>query len=313
MASSKKKSSLFDKLVTVILLMVVLVLAYLVGNNIVNGVQKQQEKGRRGGQSGPKSNEISVVVQDMEAETFIQTTTIGAEITNTLDSYSLSSEIGGKITKLLVQKNQSIKAGDIIAYVDPSVAGAQYKEQPVRSSLSGVIDDVKVYAGQTVSTSTAIATVGSVGELEITARLPERFLSTVEVGMNATFTTAAWPEEKLKATVKSISSTVNSSNRTFTAILSIEPDPRLKAGMYVTLDITTDIEENVLMLPTTAIGTYLGDPCVYVVEDGKAARRIVRTGKSEKDRTVVTEGLSVGDRVVVKGSVTEGAALKVVE
>ena len=312
MASSKKKSSIFDKLVTLILLLVVLVLAFLVGNNIVNGVQKQQTQGRKGNQ-GAKTNEISVVVQDMEEETFIQTTTIGAEITNTLDSYNLSSEISGKVTKLLVEKNQTIKAGDIIAYVDPSVAGAQYKEQPVKSSLSGVIDDVKVYVGQTISTSTAIATVGSVGDLEITAKLPERFLSSVEVGMDATFTTAAWPEEKLNATVKSISSTVNTSNRTFTAILSIEPDSRLKAGMYVTLDITTDIEENVLMLPTTAISTYLGDPCVYVVENGKAARRIVQTGKSEKDRTIVTEGLAVGDRVVVKGSVTEGASLNIVE
>ncbi len=312
MANEKRRSSIFDKLVTLILLAVVLVLAYLVGNNIVNGVQAQKSQPRKGGQSA-KTNEITVAVQNMEEETYIQITTIGAEITNTLDSYNLSSEIAGKVTRLLVEKNQTVKAGDIIAYVDPSVAGAQYKEQPVRSSLSGVIDEVNVYVGQTISTSTAIATVGSVGDLEITAKLPERLLSTVEVGMDATFTTAAWPEENLKAKVKSISSTVNTSNRTFTTILSIDPDPRLKAGMYVTLDITTDIEENVLMLPTTAISTYLGDKCVYVAEDGKAVRRIVSTGKSEKDRTVITEGLSVGDQVVVKGSVTEGATLNIVE
>ena len=300
-----------DRIVTLILRAVIIVLAVVILMKLVRNAGDVDMTRRQGGDV--RSNEISVMVQNMEKETFIQITTIGAEVTNALDSYSLTSDVGGKVTEILVEKNQSVSKGDIIAYVDPSVPGAEYKVQPVVSSLSGVIDDVKVYVGQTISSSTAIASVGSVGELEITAKLPERYLSTIKVGMEATFTTAAWPNDEMKATVKSISSTVNTSNRTFTVTLTVDPDERLKAGMYVTLSLTTDIEEGVLMLPTTAIGTYINDPCVYVVEDGKATRRLVTTGKSEKGRSIITSGLNVGERVVVKGTVTEGSALKIVE
>lgn len=309
--SNENRKLTFDRIVTLILLAVIIVLAVVILMKLVRNAGDVDMTRRQGGDV--RSNEISVMVQNMEKETFIQITTIGAEVTNALDSYSLTSDVGGKVTEILVEKNQSVSKGDIIAYVDPSVPGAEYKVQPVVSSLSGVIDDVKVYVGQTISSSTAIASVGSVGELEITAKLPERYLSTIKVGMEATFTTAAWPNEEMKATVKSISSTVNTSNRTFTVTLTVDPDERLKAGMYVTLSLTTDIEEGVLMLPTTAIGTYINDPCVYVVEDGKAARRLVTTGKSEKGRSIITSGLNVGERVVVKGTVTEGSALKIVE
>lgn len=309
--SNENRKLTFDRIVTLILLAVIIVLAVVILMKLVKKADESDMTGRHGGEV--RSNEISVMVQNMEKETFIQITTIGAEVTNALDSYSLTSDVGGKVTEILVEKNQIVSKGDIIAYVDPSVPGAEYKVQPVVSSLSGVIDDVKVYVGQTISSSTAIASVGSVGELEITAKLPERYLSTIKVGMEATFTTAAWPNEEMKAVVKSISSTVNTSNRTFTVTLTVDPDERLKAGMYVTLSLTTDIEEGVLMLPTTAIGTYINDPCVYVVEDGKATRRLVTTGKSEKGRSIITSGLNVGERVVVKGTVTEGSALKIVE
>ncbi|MCR5731619.1 MAG: efflux RND transporter periplasmic adaptor subunit [Sphaerochaetaceae bacterium] len=311
MSNENKKLS-FDKIVTLILVLVILVLAFLVGRNLLGNSEPNKKMNMRQG-GNVKASEISVMVQTMEKETFTQITTIGAEITNTLDNYGLTSDVGGKVTKLFVEKNQSVEKGDVIAYVDPSVAGAEYKAQPVISSLSGVIEELDVYVGQTITTSTSIAKVGSVGELEITAKLPERYLSTIEEGMKATFTTAAWPEEEMNATVKTISSTVNSSNRTFTVTLSVEEDERLKAGMYVTLNLTTDIEEDVLMIPTTAISTYLNEPCVYVEENGKAVRRIVTTGKREKGRSVITSGLNVGDRVIVKGTVTEGSALKVVE
>lgn len=308
---SEKKTSIFDKIVTIILLAVILILAVLVGKNIITSNQVKNNMPR---QAQNTSSTVNVSVQEIKPETYTQITTTGAEITTEqLSSYTITSEIGGKITKLLIGKDMAVKEGDIIAYVDPSVPGSQYKEQAVISSLTGTISSVNVYVGQTITTSTAIANVGGVGKLEIVAYLPERYLSTVKEGMKASFTTAAWPEESISATVKSISNTINASNRTFTATLSFDQDSRIKEGMYVTLSLVTDTEEGVFMVPSTALSTYLGDRVVYVVNGTNAERRTVTVGKSANAESVITSGLNAGDMVIVKGSVTNGSTINIVE
>lgn len=308
-----KKSSVVDKVATIILVAVVVYLAVMVGMSFSSTKSGTQDAKGMKPSDNSGSSTINVSVQTLKSETFVQTTTLGAEITNTLDSYNLSTDIGGKVTKLLVQKDADVKAGDIIAYIDPSVAGSQYKEQAVKSQLSGHISTVPVYVGQTVSTGATIATIGNVGDLEVEAYLPEKYLSTVTVGMKATFVTSAWPEDAINATVKSIGDTVDSSNRTFKVILSFDQDARLKSGMYVTLTLVTKTQDNVLMIPSTAVSAYLDSDVVYVVEDGTAKRRTVTKGDMSKGNVIITSGLSEGENVVVKGSVTDGSAVSIVE
>jgi multidrug resistance efflux pump len=79
---------------------------------------------------------------------------------------------------------------------------------------------VDSYVGQTITTSTVLGTIGSAGDLQVVVNLSERFLSTVSVGMKATFTTMAWPDEPFDdATISSISPKINASNRTFQVTL----------------------------------------------------------------------------------------------
>lgn len=304
----EKKKNAFDKIVTVILLAIVLALAAIVAKSMLE--KKPQQTPR---QAMDTTTTINVSVKDMQPETFIKTTTVGAEIVNKLSTYSLTSDVGGKITKLFVEKNQKVKKGDIIAYVDPSVAGSKYKEQPVVSSLDGTLSSVDVYVGQTITTSTAIATVGDVGDLEITAQLPERYLSVIKTGTDATFTTAAWPEETLHATIKSISTEVNKTNRTFTVTLTLDQDKRLKAGMYLTLTFVTEQKDDVFIIPTTAISSYLEDKCVYVVNGTAADRRTVEIDESYKGNSIISSGIIAGDKVIVKGSVTQDSQISIVE
>jgi membrane fusion protein, multidrug efflux system len=51
---------------------------------------------------------------------------------------------------------------------------------------------------------------------------------------------------------------------------------------------------------------------VFVVEEGKAAIRRIKTGGANGDDTIVTEGLSGGEQVIVEGlqSLRPGAAVR---
>lgn len=132
--------------------------------------------------------------------------------------------------------------------------------------------------------------------------------------MQAAFTASAWPDERFAATIKTISPTVNTTNRTVEVTLSIDrPDARLKEGMYVSLRLTIDQVDGALTIPSTALTTYLGEYVVYVA-DGENARRVpVTLGSANDTQTVITSGLKAGDQVITAGNVTEGTRISVVK
>jgi membrane fusion protein (multidrug efflux system) len=58
---------------------------------------------------------------------------------------------------------------------------------------------------------------------------------------------------------------------------------------------------NVLQIPRSAILEESGETSVFVVEDGKAMRRNVRTGYANSGMIEITEGLEDDDKVVTVG------------
>ncbi|AEV28739.1 RND family efflux transporter, MFP subunit [Sphaerochaeta pleomorpha str. Grapes] len=308
-----EKKPLFDTIVTLILVAICIILAAIIANNLLgNGTESKQMPMQRTEQ---QQSSVNVSVEPVKTGMFTKTTTIGAELQNSRETVSLTSSlVGGKLTSLTIKEGDSVQAGDSIGTVDPSTPGNQYKETSITAPVGGIVYSVDSYVGEQITTNTVLATLGQGGDLEIIAYLPERFLSTVEIGSKATFTTAAWPEESAEATVKMISPSINTSNRTFTVTLSVDKsDPRFKEGMYVKLNLITEEIDNCLTIPTDAITTYLGNPVVFIAQDGKAKRIDVTTSSSDGNRSVVTSGLNGDEQVIVAGSVVDGSSIKIIE
>ena len=90
------------------------------------------------------------------------------------------------------------------------------------------------------------------------------------------------------------------------------PDYALVDGQLVRVKLESGEAEERIVIPQAALisdqeGTY-----VFVVEDGKAAVRRVKTAGPSGTGIIVDQGLSVGDRVVVEGgqSLRPGVAVK---
>ena len=82
--------------------------------------------------------------------------------------------------------------------------------------------------------------------------------------------------------------------------------------MYIKINLETEHQENVMMVPSTAISEYLGDDVVFIVDNDVARRQIVTTGSSNGTETVILSGLSEDDLVITAGNVTDGTAISVV-
>jgi HlyD family secretion protein len=89
-------------------------------------------------------------------------------------------------------------------------------------------------------------------------------------------------------------------------ILLEDPDEDLRPGMSVRAEIDTAVHPDVLAAPIQAVverdterdGADEETDVVFVVQDGKAVQRIVKTGISDETRVEIVSGVKPGDKVV---------------
>jgi multidrug efflux pump subunit AcrA (membrane-fusion protein) len=74
----------------------------------------------------------------------------------------------------------------------------------------------------------------------------------------------------------------------------------LRPGSFAKADIVVAGGEKIVTVPVDAIVTFAGIEKVLTVAEGKAVEKRVRTGRRLGSAVEVTEGISAGDRVVVK-------------
>lgn len=306
----------FDKIITVILLLVVCLVAVLLVMNSMESASPT--KGGVTPFSGPvdagEAQIINVRTVTVESKEFKKSVRFYGELRQRIEPQFLYADISGTIQNIYVQRGDSVDVDDVIATVDPSTAGAKYLPRSVRTHMEGIVESVEVRVGEQISAQvTPLVKVSNPSDLVLSSTIPERYLSLLDIGLQAVFRTVAWPDLEFESYVTYIGSTVNSVNRTLEVELSVSEDARLKAGMFVSVDLYTERLSDALVIPSDAMTTYLGENFVYVALDNKAIRTKVTIGASTDKEVVVLSGLKAGDKIITAGSVSDGDVIQIVE
>lgn len=307
LASKTQKPSVFDRVTTIILLAICIAMAaYVIFGSVGTRQVAVEEQA--------VDTRINVRAEAVEPGTFRNYTRLNGGIGSDNSDVAIVPDTAGNIVSMLVKRGDMVKAGDVIAYIDPSRPGQNFKENPVESPVDGMITSIPVSLGQQVSSATTIATISGDKTLYIEASLPERYIGTAAVGMAADFTSVAYPGETFTAELSFISPNVKTTNRTADIELAITSGAeKLREGMYVTIDLVTEEQHDVIAIPSSAITETLDGNIVYVVEDGRASVRNVTVGSRNDSETVITSGLQPGDVVITAGTVADGSAVNVLE
>jgi multidrug efflux pump subunit AcrA (membrane-fusion protein) len=119
--------------------------------------------------------------------------------------------------------------------------------------------------------------------------VPEQDANYVQVGSKATVLARAYRDQPISASVTRTSWALNVKSRTLRAEIDLpNPGSRLLPGMYAYAKVHIE-RPGVLALPVSAI-TYTGDKTFcWLYENGRAARREVRTGISDGESIEVTD------------------------
>ncbi|GMO40983.1 MAG: hypothetical protein Pg6C_01820 [Treponemataceae bacterium] len=270
--------------------------------------------GARQGSAGAQANPAAITVNAlaMEPSVIRQTVKLNGDVTSTT-SVGIFPDTAGKMVTLRKAVGDSVERGEIIGYVDPSRAGAAYEQSPIRSTVGGTVIAIPVEEGETVTASTRIATVGSLGNLKITIHVAEKYAAYVQRGLPAVVSFAATPGEQFAAAVDTVSPVVNAANRTIeTTLILTRGDSRVKPGMFAAVELVIREKDQTFVLPKSAVKNYNDGQVVYVIDAGGIARRIpVTTGLFNDSEIEVVSGLSFGDRVVTAGAVTDGSPVRI--
>lgn len=272
-----------------------------------------------GGRGGRGGNSAVVSVRTMMAEI---TTLHGYVNTNgeveSQNSVSVYPDMGGKVISTSVMLGSSVKKNDIIAYVDPSEPGTNYRSSPVYAPISGSVISTPLKNGKKVTTSTAIAIIGDINNLQVTANVPERYVAVLKKGLKAEVSVEAYPGVIFEATVSRVSPVVDATTRTKEVILTFDRhDERINAGMFAKVKLYTEDYSGAVVMPSDALVQNGDDFFAYIV-NSSGDNETVSKVKVEKGKTVdgyvqILSGVKAGDKVVIQGMTSLGDGSKILD
>ena len=177
------------------------------------------------------------------------------------------------------------------------------------------VESWNVSLGGSVSSATALATVGYPRDLIAQAQVTQADVPSLKVGQKAALTIDGETSGPFTATITAIagqpasSSSAGGSSTTveYTVDLSPHALPALaRSGMTGALTVTIASRSNVLVVPTSAVSGSSSSTFVRVMLNGTPTYRQVSTGMATSSLTQITSGLVAGE-VVVTGQYTDSA------
>ena len=224
---------------------------------------------------------------------------------NQTGSASQLSSLSVQAKELAVQQRQN-------ALLDAQEHIADYS---VKAPFSGTVASVAGIEGATASAGTALATLITTQKIA-TISLNEVDVAKIKLGEKTTLTFDAIPDLTIAGKVAEIDSvgTVSQGVVTYNVKVSFDtPDDRVKPGMSVSAAIITDVKQDVLLVPNSAVKSQNGasyiemfDAPLVAPTDGLQGtlskitpnKISVEIGVSNDSQTEIVSGVVEGDAVV---------------
>lgn len=189
----------------------------------------------------------------------------------------------------------------------------------LRAPFAGVISSRTVDLGQWVTPGQAVLGLVSAEQLRLDFQVPEDHLGRIQAGAPVEFSLGAAKDLRYSGTVLTTVPVTDPAVRTF--LLRVQPDKTIAGmlpGMSARAHFRMDTGKRGVTVPRDAVLRYSdGRVIVWVVQDSggqhTATERRVTAGLSFGGMVEIREGLSAGERVVVKGneSLRSGQAVSI--
>jgi RND family efflux transporter MFP subunit len=212
----------------------------------------------------------------------------------------------------LAEQDARAQVAVATAQCDEARAGLRVAEKRVRdavihSPVSGVIQKKFVNKGAYVEAATALFSLVDNGRLELDSPVASADLAPIRAGQRVVFSVNSYPGVPFEGRVLEILPAVEADTRSAKVRVQVpNPGGKLRAGMFAEGEIQTGTTAQAIVIPSPAV--YRDDRSakasyVFVVLNGKAARRAVHIGRERDGRLEIVDGLKPGDVLVSEQSI----------
>lgn len=226
----------------------------------------------------------------------------------------VSSDIEGHITRILKPLGSSVRAGEVVLYLENKDPGFTYAAVPVRSPVAGVVSQYWTSQMAKVTRGDKLFTVINPKSLRLSAEFPSGDLSVIRSGLEGVFRTEAQGDLNLPIRIVGISPLVDSRTGTASAELEFTKAQNLPAIGSIG-QATFEVDQGqILMIPETSLIYQNGKPMVRILQGAnKVLKKLIELGEQRESSFVVKSGLGRGDKVIVRSSrpIKEGDLIEI--
>jgi len=191
---------------------------------------------------------------------------------------------------------------------------AQVEMALIRSPINGIVDEILVKEGELAVPGMQVVQVVNLDGLYVNADVSEAYITKVKKGDIVSLEFPSLPDIKMDIPVFRTGNIVKSANRTFTVQLKIKNvDKLIKPNILAKIKIRDYNKKQAIVVPSIILKQDMKGTYLFKVNECKAYKIYVETGKSYKGTTIVTSGLNTGDEVIVDGynQVSDGKLIEI--
>jgi len=241
-----------------------------------------------------------------------------SDFKNALDSARARAELAEKT----FDRFRKLRATDAISQQELDVAEADSRtaqaqldqaEQNLRDSRlvadkNGVVLARYVNSLVTVAPGQRVLRFADTSLMSVELGLPDRLVGKLVPGKEIDVEVSALEGmPPFRGRVSEVGVAASGEGRLFRVVIKVpNPDGLLRSGMTARIHVNdvAGVKPGTVVVPLSALvtfapGTQVG---VFVVQDGKAVKRLVKTGDILNSSILITEGLGAGEQVVTSGA-----------
>jgi RND family efflux transporter MFP subunit len=260
-----------------------------------------------------------------------------ADFTNALNTARAQADLASKT----VERFRKLRETDAISQQELDVTEAAWRtaqaaldqaEHNLRDSRlvadkHGVILKRHINRGVTVAPGQPVLRFADTGLMSVELGLPDRLIGKLTPGKEIPVEVSALEGlPPFMGRISEVGVAASSEGRLFRVVIKVKnPDGLLRSGMTARIRVgdASTAKPGTVCIPLSALVTLVSDGSsqagrqtqlgVFVVQDGKAVKRSVKTGDILKSSILVTEGLQAGEQVVTSGAsfLYDGAPIEI--
>jgi len=227
-----------------------------------------------------------------------------ADVIGSAELQRRKAELQEKVEEVAAAKSQL----NVLGMSDEAIEKLQtsrviHSISHIVASVTGTIVEQKAVTGQVVQPGELVYRIADLSQVWLVADVPEESAGDLRIGKTVKAEISAFPGEPIHGKLSYVSATVNPETRTVRIRMNLpNPHHRYKPDMLATVSLE-DVPQKRLVIPAQALVREDNKDYVFVQTAPNRYRlRQVTLGADLENRSIVTEGISPGDQIVIAGA-----------